>query len=232
MLGSCRHDADNDSSLSPCHALKANSLTFHYLEYTGTPSADTVYNNQPVTFVGPGAPYTAYEWLVGPSTRRTAQTFALSFDAKTRGNIPVRLIARRPPNTACFPHDDGIDTLTQILTLMPNQARSPIYGKFQGANRSSPRDTFTVRVYQGPNFDHPNNPAADLTNYLTNLPKGCQTPYFEIGLAWRGVHFASGGCKDSNGMGYLIGHDSIRIVYTPQYIPPVVEEVFLGKRIR
>ena len=93
VISSCRHDDEGNGNLpNPCQALKASSLAFHYLEYTGTPTADTAYNNQPITFVGPGAPYTAYEWLVGPVTKRTSKQFVLSFDANTLGNIPVRLI--------------------------------------------------------------------------------------------------------------------------------------------
>ena len=231
-ISSCRHDEEKDGSPNPCQAAKANPLAFHYVEHTSTPSADTVYNDQPIVFVGPGAPYTAYEWLVGPSTTRTAQQFVLPFDAKTLGNIPVRLIARRPLNTAYFSHDDGVDTLTKVLTLVPGQAKSPMYGKFQGANRSFPRDTFTVRVYQGPDFDFPNNPRAAPTNYLANLPKGCQKPYYEIGLSWRGVNLVGGGCTDFEGTGYLVGHDSIRIAYRTQISLVIIDEVFLGRRVR
>lgn len=228
VLGSCRHDQPLPD---PCAGAKANPLAFHYLEYTGTPTADTAYNKQVISFVGPGIPYTAYHWQVGPVITRTTQQFALSFDDQIVGPIPVQLIAHRPPNTACFPHDDGIDTLTQLLTLVPRPSlRAPIYGKFQGANRSSPQDTFTVRIYSGPNYTYPTNPRADPTDYVSNLPKGCKMPYVYVGLSWRGAFMDTGGCG-LNGTGYLVSHDSLRIAYRTQISPVIVDEVFLGKRI-
>ncbi len=230
LLSGCHHKGGEDTP-NPCQMAKANPLTFHYLEYTGTPTADTAYNNQPIAFVGPGAPYTAYEWLVGPSTTRTAQQFVLSFDAYTLGNIPVRLIARRPPNTACFPHDDGVDTLTQVLTLVPlRDLRAPIYGKFQGANRDTPRDTFSVRIYSTPDYKHPTNP--EPLNYAVGIPKGCRTPYHGIGLAWRGITATSGGCTSFDiTKGYLTTRDSIYIEYRVQVAPTIIDKVFVGKRV-
>jgi hypothetical protein len=115
-MSSCHRDDDN--SPDPCLTAKANPLTFRFLEHTGTPTPDTTYNNQLITLAGPGAPYTSYEWRIGAVDERTGQNVGVSFDTKTIGPIPVRLIARRPPNTACFKNDDGIDTLTQVLTLV------------------------------------------------------------------------------------------------------------------
>ena len=182
-LSSCQHEADGPG---PCQAAVANPLTFSFLEYSGTPTPDTTYNNQSVSFVGPGAPYTAYQWLVGPTTVRATQKFTLSFDANTVGPIPVRLIARRPPNTACFPHDDGVDTLTRVLTLVPfvdpavplRNPRAPIYGKYLGATHSAPRDTFTVRIYQGRNYYYPTDPTAPPHRLRQQLAQGVPASLF------------------------------------------------------
>jgi len=144
-LAAC-HD-DERALPNPCQAQKANPLTFHFVERTGSITQDTTYTNQTVGFVAPGAPYTAYQWQIGPLTQRSTRTFGLVFDDQTVGNIKVRLIATRPPNRACFAKDDGVDTLDKVLTLMPWSARSPMYGRYQGALKSAPRDTFTVRVY-------------------------------------------------------------------------------------
>jgi len=231
-LASCHHDTVRDTP-NPCQAAKANPLAFHYLEFTGTSTADTAANNQVITFVGPGAPYTAYQWKVGSTIMRSTQEFGLSFDGTVLGNIPVTLIAHRPLNTACFPHDDGIDTLTQTLTLVPRpNLRAPIYGKFQGANRSSPRDTFTVRIYSGPNYTHPTIPGAEPTNYVSNLPRGCKMPYVYVAISWRGAFMDTGSCTDLDGRGYVFGHDSIRIEYRTQIAPSIIDEVFLGRRIK
>lgn len=229
VVSGCHHEND---SPNPCQAIKSNPLTFHFLEYTGAPTTDTASNNQVISFVGPNAPYTSYEWQIGNTIRRTSQQFDLSFDDMTLGNIPVRLIAHRPPNSACFPHDDGVDTLTQNLTLAqrPN-THAPIYGKFQGSNRSSPQDTFTVKIYSGPNYTYPTNPLAARTDYVSNLPKGCQKPYVYVSVSWRGAFMNIGGCSGFQGTGYLLSHDSIRINYRTQAFPSVIDEIFLGKRI-
>ena len=204
------------------------------MEAFGTPTPDTAYNSQTVALQGPGAPYTRYEWLVGPTFQRTGRTTAVRFDAQTLGPVPVRLIATRPPNTACFKNDEGVDTLTQTLTLMPfRDQRAPIYGKFQGSHLDTPRDTFTVRIYSGPNSVFPNNPAAEPSNYAVGLPKGCRKPYVDIGLTWRGITANSGGCTSLNiTKGYLTTRDSIRIEYRTQVTPTIVDKVFLGKRVR
>ncbi|AMJ67259.1 hypothetical protein [Hymenobacter sp. PAMC 26628] len=210
----------------------ANPLTIQFIEAFGTPTPDTAYNNQPMAFQAPGAPYTSYEWLVGPVDSRTSRAITVAFDRSTLGDIDVRLIAKRPPNTACFPKDDGIDTLTKRLTLVYyNDHRAPIYGKFQGANQDAPADTFSVRIYSGPDWQYPNSP--DPLNYLIGIPKGCKVPYREIGLTWRGITATSGGCTSFNvNRGYLTTRDSIRLEYRAQVSPTIIDRVFLGKRVR
>lgn len=225
---------DKTPAPDPCQGQLANPLTFRFIEAFGTPTPDTAYNNQPMVFEAPGAPYTSYQWLVGQLDVRTGQRISVRFDGQTRGAIPVRLIATRPPNTACFKNDDGVDTLTKVLTLVPDYSlRAPIYGRFQGADKSTPNDTFTVRIYQGANFYYPNNPAAEPTNYIVGVPKGCRKPYFDIGLTWRGITASSGGCTGLNiTKGYLTTRDSIRLEYRTQVFPTIIDKVFLGKRIR
>ena len=221
-------------SPSPCQGLAANPLTFQFTEAFGTPTPDTAYNDQVLTMRGPASSYTSYEWLVGAADQRTGQNIVVAFDAQTQGPIPVRLIAKRPLNTACFPKDDGVDTLTKVLTLVPGRAwRAPIYGKFRGANRDTPTDTFTVRVYMGPNFFYPNDPGAEPTNYLVGLPKGCQDPHHNVRVNWRGFSAMNGtNCSRLDSKGYLTTRDSIHIEYRTQVAPTVIDKVFLGKRVK
>lgn len=234
-VAACHKDRSRDVP-NPCQGLKANPLTFDFVEAYGTPTPDTAYNNQTLALRGPGAPYTSYQWLVGTTFQRTGRTVAIRFDDKTLGPIPVRLIATRPPNTACFPHDTGVDTLTKALTLVPyRDPRAPIYGKFQGANRDTPRDTFTVRIYAGPNVNFPTNPAADPSNYVLGIPKGCRTAYRDVGVTWRGfaAQNASGGCTGLDiSQGFLTTRDSVYVYYRTQVAPVVVDKIFAGKRIR
>jgi hypothetical protein len=225
-----------------CDGQVIPKLTMRFLESTGTPTPDTAFTGQTITFEALGPPYNAYEWQVGSAANtRTTRSFALDFPASVTGRIAVRLIARRRPDPAgCPALDDGVDTLTRTLTLIPpGDLRAPIYGKFQGANRDAPRDTFTVRVLLGGNYDFPNNPAAPRYNYLYNLGKGCRSPYFDVGLRWNGIRFTYSaidfGCLSPNGRGFMTTRDSIRIEYN-EYVAASGsgrhDRVFLGKRIR
>ena len=224
----------------PCLGTKANPLSFRFLEsFGGTPTPDTAFVGEAITFDGPGAPYTRYEWRVGTDPRPfTQRRFTLYFpDA---GPVAVRLIAQRPANLRCFPNDDGADTLTKTLTLVRRtRYRAPIYGRFLGSNADAPRDTFTVRVFSAPDYSQPNNPGAAPVDYLRNLGRGCQSPYFGVNLAWRGISFSYGGndygCLTELGAGYLTTRDSIRIDYAQQENDRSlnrVNRVFRGRRVR
>lgn len=230
-LAGCRDKPD--PLPDPCAGQRANPLTMQFIEAFGTPTPDTAVNNQPIVLRGPGAPYTSYKWLIGAIDQRTGRTAVVSFDRFTLGPIPVRLIATRPPNTACFKNDDGVDTLTQTLTLVRERdLRAPIYGKFQGANQDTPRDTFTISTYEGPDFRYPTNPAI-YSNYVAGIPKGCLNPYRYAGFTWRGLTAQSGGCTSLNiTRGYITSRDSIRIEYRVQVSPTIIDKVFLGKRVR
>lgn len=238
LWAGCR---DRTPEPDPCVGAKANPLTFRFLENYGTPTPDTAYSKQTITFEGPGVPYTTYEWQVGNDPRPFAQRkFSLYFPETSTGEYRVRLIARRPPNLRCFPKDDGVDTLTQVLTLLHRGAyRGPIYGKFQGSNSDAPRDTFTIRVFSGPSYQVPADPLAAPYDYLRNLGRGCQSPYFGIGLTWRGFTFNYGrndfGCLTESGTGYLTARDSIRLDYSQNESdrsPKRVNRVFRGRRVR
>ena len=152
----------------------------------------------------------------------------------------MRLSATRPPNRQCFPKDDGVDTLTQVLTLVNRtQRRAAVYGKFQGSNTDAPRDTFTIRVHSAPDYHQPNDPAAAPYDYLRNLGRGCQSPSFGIGLTWRGIDFNYSrndfNCVTEIGTGYLTTRDSICINYSQfesDHTFTRVNRVFKGRRVR
>lgn len=238
LWAGCRPDSDH-SEPNPCQTAKANPLTFRFLENYGTPTPDTAYSKQDITFEGPGAPYTTYEWRIANDPRVfTQRKFSLYFPETFAGNFPVQLIARRPTNQRCFPKDDGIDTLTQTLTLVSRALyRAPVYGKFLGSNSDAPRDTFTIRVFSGPD---PYNAGSPIPyDFMRNLGRNCQSPYFTVGLTWRGLNFSYGrndfNCLTEAGTGYLTTRDSIRVDYS-QFESGTslkrVKRVFRGRRVR
>ena len=238
LWAGCSHDAP---APDPCFGTKANPLSFRFLENYGTPTPDTAFTKQTITFEGPGAPYPDYQWQVGSDPRSfTQRKFSLYFPEAANGTYTVRLIAIREPNRQCFAKDDGVDTLTQVLTLVNRtQVPAAIYGRFLGSNTDAPRDTFSVRVFSAPDYHQPNDPAAAPYDYLRNLSKGCQSPYFGIGLTWRGIEFNYSrndfNCLTEIGTGYLTTRDSIRIDYSryeSDHTFTRVNRVFKGRRVR
>ena len=241
LWAGCHKDTPVTPTPDPCFGTKTNPLSFRFLENYGTPTPDTAFTKQTISFEGPGAPYTAYQWQVGNDPRSfTQRKFSLYFPEAANGTYAVRLIATRPPNRQCFAKDDGVDTLTQVLTLVNRtQQRAAIYGKFLGSNTDAPRDTFTIRVFSAPDYHQPNDPAAVPYDYLRNLGRGCQSPSFSIGLTWRGFWFkydqTDFSCLAESGTGYLTSHDSIRIDYSRYESDRVftrVNRVFEGRRVR
>lgn len=239
LWAGCHKDAPVTPAPDPCIGAKANPLSFRFLENYGTPTPDTAFTKQTISFEGPGAPYTTYQWQVGSDPRSfTQRKFSLYFPEAANGPYAVRLIATRPPNRQCFPKDDGVDTLTQVLTLVNRtQVPAAIYGKFLGSNTDAPRDTFSIRVFQDLDPYTPSSPI--LYDFLRNLGRGCQSPYFTIGLTWRGVWFNYGSndfnCLTDSGTGYLTTRDSIRIDYSQNESsssPKRVNRVFKGRRVR
>ena len=241
LWAGCHKDTPVKPAPDPCLGIKANPLSFRFLENYGTPTPDTAFTKQTISFEAPSAPYTAYQWQVGSDPRSfTQRKFSLYFPEAMNGTYAVRLIATRPPNTRCFAKDDGIDTLTQVLTLVQrSQQRAAIYGRFLGSNTDAPRDTFSVRVFTAPDYHQPNDPAAAPYDYLRNLGRGCQSPYFAIGLTWRGFWFkydqTDFACLAESGTGFLIARDSIQIDYSRYESDRIftrVNRVFKGRRIR
>ena len=239
----CRRDAPAPEP-DPCRTALANPLTFRILENYGTPTPDTAFNKQTITFEAPDSLYTSYAWQIGSDPRTfDKRTVSLYFPDAPPSTLAVRLIARRPPNTRCFSQDDGLDTLTRTLTLVPRRfARpAPIYGRFLGSNADAPQDTFSIRVFQAPPFTTPPDPLAAPYDYLRNLGRGCQSPYFSVGLTWRGIFFNYGrndfGCLTESGTGHLLAsnRDSIVVRYSQNRTdrdPTRVSRVFRGRRVR
>ena len=236
--GCPRHPPD-DPAPDPCAELLATPLAMQFLERTGTPTPDTAISGQSITFEAAGQPYTSWSWRIGTDPRpHTGQRVSLFFQPTESGRLTVQLIGTRPPNKACTPTDDGVDTVRRTLVLMPYAAlaQAPIYGRFHGYNLDAPADTFTVRIFRAPRQPTPDE--EDYT-YLRGLGRGCQSPHFTAQPAWRGAFFNYGrndyGCLTEFGKGGLVTRDSIRFEYE-QFASNTslqrVARVFVGRRIR
>lgn len=127
--------------VDPCLDAQPFSASFLIQEHVGDSlvvTDSTLFYNL-VTFQAPGN-YSAYEWKIGEDERTfTTSRVKLLFLDDMVGEIPVRLIARGAPNTACFPEDNGIDTIEQTLHVIAWKD-APIIGKYQGYFASNPAD--------------------------------------------------------------------------------------------
>ena len=237
LLNAC-HDPHPADQPDPCRQLVTNPLVhqpFQFLEDTGAPT-DIALSGRTITFKAPGEPYTGWEWRIGTDPRAfTTRSVGLYLDSSVSGSIQVRLIARRPQQTACFPNDDGLDTLTRALIVRPLRAlpQAPIYGRYLGANLDAPTDTFTVEIVRAPRYPTP----TEVWSYVRNLGAGCRSPYFDVHPGWNSVSFSYGGndygCLTEAGYGYLTAPDSVRFEYQQSRStadPTRRARVFVGRR--
>lgn len=139
--------------------------------------ADTIFRDNYVTFETNGS-YNTTTWKVGADPRTfTARSFTLSF-ADFLGTLDVQFTGRAAPNTRCFPSDSGVYSATTKLTVVeqvekPFVTVSPMVGRYKGAYRETPQDSFVVRIeyYDSSKYD------ASVTGsknfyWISNIPKG------------------------------------------------------------
>jgi hypothetical protein len=230
LLNTCR-----DKEPDPCKDLKpfeANFTIEEAIEDT-TFVSDTCLVNRFVVFRAK-AGYDSYEWTVGSDSRTFKDSvFALYFENPASG-IQVRLIAKKKPNTACFPQDNGIDTLTKSLTIVkPEQVVIP--GVYRGALVSNPADVFEVRIEQ-----HPLYPS----HYdIYNINKGCNQGWqVEERLGYSGIYFDNSvfqnNCNFYYGYAALLPNRKdieVRFVRRGENIPGQpsvhIHEKFIGTRV-
>lgn len=238
----CRHH--DDPLPDPCAGVMVHSLPFKMLDQVGRASfdCDSMFLGTVVFAADPA--YSSYEWKVGSDARTfTKQQFSVEFTQPVR--VTVQLIGHRTPNTACFPMDKGVDTLRRVLTVLPPSPvaipHTAIEGKFQGATTDAPTDTFTIRIFRGPNLNDPTQERI----YLFNVNKGCQVPgrpalvvhgYQGFDFYQDVPGFPFNGCKLVSGSGALdlMDRRQIRLDYTEQDngASPKHNKTFIGRRIK
>lgn len=107
-------------------------------------------------------------WKVGSSQDTfTKKSFYLTFD-EAYGDIEIRLIAYKKPNIACFPEDDGIDTVYKTIYLTEKE-EIPYLGKFLGYNTINPNKPFIIEFKSGVDSDFT---IPSIYYFISNLPEG------------------------------------------------------------
>lgn len=243
LINGCSHDGEgrNSSNPTPCGPAQAEQYAFTIQNNINNNffECDTIFPSV-VRFTASQV-YSSAKWKIGTDPRSFTKTsFDLTFPSTSTGSVVIQCIGTRPINTVCIPHDDGIDTLTKVLTIMPLDEFAPhaaIEGKFLGSTTDAVSDTFVVRIFVGPDLLHPPHPAI----FLYNLNKGCPGTSIDISAGYQGLVFNQGigntVCHGVFGTGHidLKNRNKIRFDYDEQKTPgsvTLVHKTFLGTRIR
>jgi hypothetical protein len=96
----------------------------------------------------------SYHWIIGANDYYTQEVSFNFSSTYVDQQIPITLIVSRTPNTACFPEDDGLDTVSKII-IPKYGCEAAIWGKYYGAWEDSPLDSFVIELVNDPN-DWPN----------------------------------------------------------------------------
>lgn len=120
VLFSCKKDQlEIKKTADPCECASEVSADFVIEEHTGPVSnlwieTDTTFHNKDVQFraLEEDAEYT---WYIGIETFNT-QAASRFFSDQWKGSyIPITLVVKKKPNKACFPNDDGYDSITKTF---------------------------------------------------------------------------------------------------------------------
>jgi hypothetical protein len=88
----------------------------------------------------------SYKWIIGAEEiENQPMVYRSGFPRNVW--IPITLIVQKKPNTACFPKDDGIDTITKSYIFTDNKWRwyreDGSYLYCRGSFAHKPNDSFT-----------------------------------------------------------------------------------------
>ena len=213
----------------PCAAMKPVSADFDL--YDGTVKTDTFWSPATVTFKAKDSTAQSYEWSFpdGANTN-DKRSFSLAFNNET-GKIDVQLILKNKPQTACFPKDDGIDTVQKSVFLISYYEPPQYVGTFIGSDDTNPSHKFEVTIA---NFGM-EQPDLEPKGWYTvgirifNIPEGCGGGRINIYSYSPGIrkigstyktfvfsasNFVGNGCAAVEGKGIMINKDKIVIDYS------------------
>jgi hypothetical protein len=190
LLAACSKPSNEETPKpDPCKVEEAQPLkaAFKIEESVGDSLVitDTVMRYSGVRFTALGK-YDSVKWKIGGDVRlfRTLSVY-LEFDYPE--TVKITLIGYRKPNKACFPTDDGVDTVSRNLVVLPFY-QSKIKGVYRGYVTGKEQDVFEVAIdtmtaKRGTEefFSYVGLPPR---YYVSNLPKGVEnTPSFRYALS-------------------------------------------------
>jgi hypothetical protein len=124
LHGGCKKDQPTTPEPNPCATAKEVSAAFTMEELTtNTASAkytetDTIYSNKNVRFRAT-EDNAQYKWYIGAEVITTREVERYFSDAFVNQTLPITLVVKKAPNKTCFPNDDGYDSVTRYVTIVP-----------------------------------------------------------------------------------------------------------------
>jgi hypothetical protein len=183
--------ACSEKDPNPCAGAAPFKATFDILEEVGDTliATDTAVANNRVFFKAPKG-YDSYAWYVDDLKmdnfyiQKDPTQFFLGFMDPAK-DVKITLVAKKKPLTACFPDDDGIDSITKYLQVR-HHSESPIRGRYFGYYKSNPKDTATVEV-------RVDFVTSIYLSAISNINKGCNTElkynvFSYPNVTWKGFY--------------------------------------------
>jgi len=185
MLNSCKKCQDprnpDCENYNPCIDAKATSAAFTIKEAPYTQiieprltdflmDTDSVYFSS-VFFEARQQDADSFIWQIGTETQpRYGKQVNVVFPDNLRGtSFNIRLIVKRKPNTACFPNDDGIDTLTRRFYFVRFNEPLSWEGTYYGSDDDKPDSMYTIVL--GHSYDEAED--EDILKVF-GIPRGCK----------------------------------------------------------
>lgn len=153
ILGfACKKEKPEIGGFSPCECESPVSADFDISEWIVATQAwgelyvetDHVFGGQ-VKFEAQET-NANYQWLIGSNTFSTNSVTQFFGNEWINYNIPITLIINKEPNTRCFPNDDGVDTVTRVMTIQSLEYDDyPMHGVFRLADVGT-TDSFDMQI--------------------------------------------------------------------------------------
>jgi hypothetical protein len=221
--------ACSEKEPDPCAALKPVSADFDL--YDGNVKTDTFWAPATVTFKAKDSTAQSYTWSFpnGENTNDKKQ-FSLTFHNEV-GHVPVQLILKNKPQTACFPKDDGVDTVKKSIFLLSYYESDKLayIGTFVGSDDTNPNHKFEVTIANFGMVRPDPEPQVwfRVGVRIFNIPEGCgnnkisiysYSPTIpKIGSTYKTFFFDGyndNNCRAVLGKGVMINNDKIVIDYS------------------